>query len=121
MLMNNLFTVKEHVIQGSTINAEIQLNPEHAIFSGHFPGQPVVPGVCMIQLIKEILQKSFSQSLQLKEASSIKFSSVINPVEQPLISITLNWQEGDFQKIVTSEISHHETTYFKGKMIFQKM
>lgn len=32
---------------------EIELNPGHVLYQGHFPGQPVVPGVCTLQIIKE--------------------------------------------------------------------
>ena len=31
---------------------EIELNPGHVLYQGHFPGQPVVPGVCTLQIIK---------------------------------------------------------------------
>ena len=30
---------------------EIELNPGHVLYQGHFPGQPVVPGVCTLQII----------------------------------------------------------------------
>ena len=29
---------------------EIELNPGHVLYQGHFPGQPVVPGVCTLEL-----------------------------------------------------------------------
>ncbi|MEJ0079486.1 MAG: hypothetical protein WDM78_00620 [Puia sp.] len=28
---------------------------DQAIFSGHFPGQPVLPGVCMMEMVAEVL------------------------------------------------------------------
>ena len=29
----------------------LELNPEHPVYEGHFPGNPVVPGVCQVQMI----------------------------------------------------------------------
>lgn len=37
---------------------EIELNPGHVLYQGHFPGQPVVPGVCTLQMIKKVPNRS---------------------------------------------------------------
>lgn len=37
---------------------EIELNPGHVLYQGHFPGQPVVPGVCTLQIIKKVPNRS---------------------------------------------------------------
>ncbi|MBK7691597.1 MAG: hypothetical protein IPJ31_10925 [Bacteroidetes bacterium] len=34
------------------IIADITINANHAILKGHFPGHPVVPSVCMMEMIK---------------------------------------------------------------------
>ena len=33
----------------------IHLYAEHPIYKGHFPQIPIAPGVCLVQIIKEIL------------------------------------------------------------------
>jgi 3-hydroxymyristoyl/3-hydroxydecanoyl-(acyl carrier protein) dehydratase len=56
MLLNSFYTLEAAPETTPTrVQATIRLNPDHAIFAGHFPGQPVVPGVCMLQIIKELL------------------------------------------------------------------
>jgi 3-hydroxyacyl-[acyl-carrier-protein] dehydratase len=65
----------------STFNCQIELNPEHEIYKGHFPQTPVAPGVCVTQIIKEILMDKFQKNLILTEANNIKFLILINPKE----------------------------------------
>ena len=50
---------------------EIELNPGHVLYQGHFPGQPVVPGVCTLQIIKESAEQIANSSFNfLKRRSS---------------------------------------------------
>jgi len=88
MLINTFFTPvdlpknieelnKEHAVEFSV---RIKLNPDHSIFKGHFPGQPVVPGVSYIEMIREIMEAVIKKKLYLKEASNIKFLSITNPL-----------------------------------------
>ena len=35
----------------------IKLNKDHDIYNGHFPNNPITPGVIIIQIIKEILEE----------------------------------------------------------------
>lgn len=36
----------------SKYKAVISINEQHDVFKGHFPGNPIMPGVCMMQIIK---------------------------------------------------------------------
>ena len=56
MLLNDFFTIRDKVTSETEIWAELIINSNHKIFEGHFPNQPVVPGVCMMQMIKEITE-----------------------------------------------------------------
>ncbi|MFT4024998.1 MAG: 3-hydroxyacyl-ACP dehydratase, partial [Flavihumibacter sp.] len=57
--------------------AQLHWNADHAIFGGHFPGQPVVPGVCMIQMVQEVMETALGRRMQLVSSGSIKFLQFI--------------------------------------------
>jgi 3-hydroxyacyl-[acyl-carrier-protein] dehydratase len=59
--------------------ATIIINPAHRIFEGHFPENPVVPGVTLIEIVKETLENYIGKELQLKSTGNVKFLHVVNP------------------------------------------
>lgn len=44
-------------------------------FEGHFEGNPVVPGVCLIQLIRVHAEEILQKTLTMKEINQCKFRS----------------------------------------------
>jgi 3-hydroxyacyl-[acyl-carrier-protein] dehydratase len=57
MLLDNFYTILSSESSDSTTwTIQIELNPDHTVYQGHFPEHPVVPGVCLLQLIKEWAQ-----------------------------------------------------------------
>ena len=94
MLLDNFYTILSSESSDSTIwTIQIKLNPGHPVYQGHFPGHPVVPGVCLLQLIKECVEDIRQQKLQIAQVSSCKFLSAINPIETPHISVALTFKE----------------------------
>ena len=54
MLLDNFYSILSSESSHSTTwTIQIELNPDHTVYQGHFPEHPVVPGVCLLQLIKE--------------------------------------------------------------------
>mgnify|MGYP001545486450 CR=1 FL=1 len=84
MLKDDLYIIKNISSEKNIIEAIIELNEEHEIFKGHFPDQPVLPGACMLQMIKEISATSLNKKLQLIKANEIKFLSMIQPAAEAL-------------------------------------
>jgi 3-hydroxyacyl-[acyl-carrier-protein] dehydratase len=115
MLMNDFYTVVKQESDEGSINATICFNKEHAIFKGHFPGLPVVPGVCMVQLTRELVEQVATQSLQLASATSIKFLSVINPEINPEVNIQITYLLQQHEYVVQATISFESTIFFKFK------
>jgi len=73
--------------------AHISIDPGHDIFNGHFPGQPVVPGVCMIQIVKELLEAQWGRSLLLQDAGQVKFLQLLQPIKDELLEVHIGWKE----------------------------
>ena len=129
MLLDNFYTILSSESSDSTIwTIQIKLNPGHPVYQGHFPEHPVVPGVCLLQLIKECVEDIRQQKLQVTQVSSCKFLSAINPIETPHISVALTFKEteegtlqlqaeGSVKKEKEySEREHCRGKYRKGRM-----
>jgi len=78
-LIENLYKIEFFAIQGELVNAKIKINKQHEIYKGHFPQNPITPGVIQVQIIKELLFKALNKNLLFKRAKDIKFLSMHNP------------------------------------------
>ena len=54
--------------------ATIRLLPESPVYQGHFPGYPITPGVCLVEIALELMGP-----VRLVGAKNIKFTSPIIP------------------------------------------
>ena len=119
MLQGNFFTIRSIDVSDGSVTADLELNPSHHIFDGHFPGTPVVPGVCMMQMIKEILENVVGRETMLVKADHIKFLVVINPNENKTLTAGLKYTHDDNGHLsVIASLFIPGTTFFKFKGLF---
>ena len=71
ILLNDFYTLFQHDVAPGSVRAKISINKTHKIFEGHFPGLPIVPGVCMMQIIREIMETTTKKSLKLTAADNV--------------------------------------------------
>lgn len=93
MLFGDLYTIEEKESDGAAGTQhlyKIKINKTHKIFEGHFPGQPVLPGVCQIEIVNELLSQIKGADLWLTNASNIKYIDIVNPNENEFIYLKLN-------------------------------
>ena len=116
MLLNDFFTINDTVKSETEIWAELRINANHKIFEGHFPNQPVVPGVCMMQMVKEILELVVGKETNLMQAADMKFLAVINPQENNLIHASIKYTVDETGAInVVASLFKDELVHFKFK------
>jgi len=116
MLLNDFFTLKDVEHSDQAIDVIVIFNKDHSIFKGHFEGFPVVPGVCMMQLIKEILEKELDKSFTLSAASQMKFLTIINPNETSEVSANIVYSMVEDEAVnIEAKLYRGETTFFKLK------
>jgi len=119
MLLHSFFTITKIESNEGSIQASIQINRSHRIFEGHFPEVPVVPGVCMIQMIKEIIQQVDGKAYTLAAGDNIKFLSVLNPDEYGEVEATILVEENNNLSI-TATLFAGEVTFLKLKAVLQE-
>ncbi|WP_028979567.1 hypothetical protein [Sporocytophaga myxococcoides] len=103
----------EPVAEGS-LKVRVELNEKHKIFEGHFPGNPVVPGVCMVQMIKEMLSSALGKELILVTGDNLKFMNIVNPKVNKFLDFDIN-----YKNLEDSVIKVNNTIFFEDKVFFK--
>ena len=75
MLEHELYTI----IENNDNAVRIRLRPESEIFKGHFPGNPITPGVCQVGMIEELAGKICGCRLSLREVKTLKYTDILRP------------------------------------------
>ena len=65
---------------------DIRFCAAHPIYQAHFPGEPVTPGVCILQIARELLADYLQRPLQVRAVKNMKFLAVISPLETPEVT-----------------------------------
>jgi len=114
-LKNNFYTIKSFCKTETGFDYTLALNSEHFIYQAHFPDNPITPGVCIIQMVKELVTDQLQQELFLKKIHNIKFLNVINPLEyqEVVFSISISPEEAGAYKV--GAVVHY------GAQVFAKM
>jgi len=108
MVLKDFYKVlSEEKTGDAKFNICILVNANHEVFKGHFPGNPIMPGVCMIQIIKELTESITKSTLMIQTLTNVKFMALINPETNPELRLELDitTTEDDLVKV-------KNTTYF---------
>ena len=94
-MFNNLYNIiKEE--QNQTV---IQLDKDNVIFKVHFEGNPILPGACMTEICRELIEKKTERKLNIKNIKNIKFLQLISPEEHDEILFDINISELENKEI----------------------
>jgi 3-hydroxyacyl-[acyl-carrier-protein] dehydratase len=114
---NELYAIHDWQQEAASIACTVTYDPAHPIFSGHFPGQPVVPGVCTMDMIKDMLQTALGQPLLLRSTGQVKFLRLILPDVKP--DVAISWQANEQGYNVTASLKAANEFLFKMNAVFE--
>ena len=81
---NNLYCIDAVQRFEWGVSYQLHLNGEHVIYKAHFPGEPITPGVCLLQMGAELLSDSVGSDLECEQFKNVKFVSVLRPDGAPV-------------------------------------
>ena len=126
MLQGDFFHITTLQTTDNVTKVLLEINPAHAIFEGHFPGQPVVPGVCLMQMVKEIAERVLGKETRLVKADQIKFLALLIPAENQPLQMELKFRaredptsiNSEWETEVDAQLLNETTLFFKFKGLF---
>ncbi|MBL4653097.1 MAG: 3-hydroxyacyl-ACP dehydratase [Flavobacteriales bacterium] len=115
MLLNDFFTINSIEKEEGKVVAAVTIDKNHKIFDGHFPDLPVVPGVCLTQMVKEVLEELTGDKLMLTKGSNIKFMAVVDPQKNADLIMNLSYSKKENVWATSCITNFGETVAFKFK------
>ena len=94
------------------ILVDVILHEKDELFEGHFPDNPIMPGVLNIEIIEKILSEVMQ--MQVKRINQVKFLSPIVPKEDELLKYRFEITEKpDGRTIATIQGKKEEVVFVK--------
>lgn len=80
--------IEVHSMEESCFSARCAFPESFTGFDGHFPDNPVLPGVCLIQAVLAAAEKATGRTIKLKEIVLAKFMNAVGPDESVDLACT---------------------------------
>jgi 3-hydroxymyristoyl/3-hydroxydecanoyl-(acyl carrier protein) dehydratase len=69
------------------ITAEVNFPGESPWFDGHFPQEPILPGIAQVAVVHDLIRTAFGEDLPLREINRIRFKRKISPTDRLTVTI----------------------------------
>lgn len=100
------------------ISYQISLLRDCPIYTAHFPGKPITPGVCILQMVEELLADYTLRNLRIAIVKNAKFLNVLTPTEEVIqFNLFSIIQEEEKIKVQSTVTDSSGTIYAKISLI----
>lgn len=97
----------------------IAFNLDSLIYRVHFPGNPITPGACQLEIVRQLAGKVLGCNVRILTVRNIKYLQIIDPRVTSEVSVSLSFSESDDpgQKRLSAIISDGASVYTKTSII----
>lgn len=93
LLQNSLYLI----LKINQTSYTIRFDALHPIFAGHFPGQPIVPGACLVQIAEELVSFYMGAHVRFTFLKNLKFRQPVKPDQEVIYTLSINNQSVNVQ------------------------
>ena len=88
----------------NTLSASVTVGDDSPWFSGHFPDNPILPGIAQLNIIAEVIALSRQENLCIKTLRRVKFKKIVQPGERLELHILTKDETNHYTFRITSEL-----------------
>lgn len=85
--------IKADRLSSNEIIMYTEVSGDSLWFSGHFPGEPVLPGIAQLEMVLDGIKRLNQKNLKISGVRKVRFKQFIRPNDK--IKITVALREGD--------------------------
>lgn len=113
-LLDSLYKVNSKLeTTDDNIMFSIALNPLHPLFEGHFPDQPILPGVIQLRMVTECVGIRCGRKASLKQVVLAKFIHFIDPQVHRNVDVAMHFTELGDEVEVHATLKYDDLTFTK--------
>lgn len=101
-------------MEATNITASVTAEGDSPWFSGHFPNNPILPGIAQLKMVVDCITKRRESDMCLTGLSRVKFRKIVRPGERLDIWVT----GGDTEDHCMFKITCGDEDVCSGKMLF---
>ena len=116
ILLNELYSIQDTRCGDGEFCCSLELNRESVIYKAHFPGNPITPGACMMQMLQEITENVLGCKLELQKLSNVKFLQPVSPLDSPNIEARCKYASTENGLKVQATFANGDVVYAKMSM-----
>lgn len=94
-MLTDIYRKQEETLNADGFEVLLLWNGAHEVYQGHFPNQPVTPGVVLMDACLEEIKKHTQINYVIAEAKTMKFMQMVLP-EQELKITFKNTKDTDW-------------------------
>lgn len=119
LLENKYFKVESGRTADGTAHFHVRLLPDCDVYHGHFPGNPVSPGVCNIEMIRECFCLSIGAEPRIKTIDRSRLTAIASPTASPEMDVDMSWTKDDrgWHLLATLKDDRQQYMDFKGTLL----
>ena len=116
---DNMLLVEEaESVDENTAKGRYTIKGDEFFLQGHFPGNPVCPGVFHIGMLKDCVRTLTGRKVFVSSIRQCRLTSVATPAACPELKLTVSLQPADGGYDVAASLEDEERTYmeYRGRM-----
>jgi 3-hydroxyacyl-[acyl-carrier-protein] dehydratase len=78
----------------------------HPVYEGHFPGNPITPGVLTLSMVRECAESFTGSSLKYRTIKNCRFVAMVRPGERLTLNLELSEAENGYQ--ITADLTDRD-------------
>ncbi len=92
--------------------AQVMVNEGSPWFSGHFPDNPILPGIAQLNMTADVIALSRQENLCIRQLSRVKFKKIVRPGER----LEIRTQAAETPNLYTFRITSEAQDVCSGTM-----
>jgi len=86
----------------SEIVSETTFRPDSPWFSGHFPGNPILPAIAQLSIVFEAVRNAVKSELTILEFKRVKFKQTVKPDDRVEVRVIRNEKNASAYSFILS-------------------
>ena len=104
------------------IEALAEVPADSSWFSGHFPGEPILPGIALVHIVKQAIHQEAlkkGEQLELHALKRVRFTQPVRPGDQ--LSVNISAEDAGEERLFHFKIVCRENIVSSGMIAAKKI